>query len=128
MPSEIRRLGVYHVMRSRHLSSVNFVYDVWEALAGTSLEDTGHSTVRIVQEGKEFRTYGRLGTRALPPDIRALPMGKARAVAVDRFTRAQARLAYRIIGKAFPHVLTLIARNCARQENAGVIVTTEVAG
>lgn len=119
--------GNYAVNRVRYIGENRFGYAVWEKDVPARLGfPHGHSTITHF-DGFEY-WWGQLGSRELPRDIDALPVGDARFAACAQFRRAQIRLAQRIIFLAYPHVRALYDKGLARLDNTlAQIETREVA-
>jgi hypothetical protein len=84
----------YLVYRFRVLGTRMTVYAVYEP----TYNGADHGTVTTFHG----RWYGRVGTRRIPPEIQALPLGEERTRAVEAHYSQQYELAYQVILRAFP--------------------------
>ena len=83
----IRRIAV-------HPAPCYYVYSVWEPTNGPT---GNHSTITTIGD----KWYGRVGTRRLPSDIDAIPVGEKRFAAVAEHHKAQYDLSYDLIRMCF---------------------------
>jgi hypothetical protein len=83
------------IKRTPILTTTTVVYSAWERSAGICGQ---HSTVTSDDDG----WLGRVGTRALTPELAALPQGRERWDAVDAYHEEQYQAAYAAIVAAHP--------------------------
>ncbi|MGE5571096.1 MAG: hypothetical protein ACM3S5_18835 [Rhodospirillales bacterium] len=109
LSDETRVVAGCLVRRFNICTTRTWVYAVYEPTELAGHDDDAHSTVTTFEghvgrlsDGRSTNWWGRLGTRGLPSDINALPVGEARSNAVAAYHDKQYALAYRLILAAFP--------------------------
>lgn len=78
-----------------------WIYEAWERIP--SVMDNHSSVTSIRREDGEFLGWaGQIGTRPLPPEINAIPVGEERFAACNAYRQAQYEEAHALICQAFP--------------------------
>lgn len=103
LTNETRFIGDIAVQRYNIISTPFWVYQALEPMTThKSISTIDRECGKCEHNGRRYDWFGKIGSRALPADIDALPVNEARFAACDAWRKGEYARAHAAIIAAFP--------------------------